>query len=354
MESSRLWEPAAESHRWGTEQAHRGAEGEAVREISVLGPLGRVLTCEVGSLNEVAMRGVEWLERQAGRDQILDELARCSSRKTCRGKTIRDHNLVASLDILSHFGHASASPLIRGFLARPLTASHLYALPLTRRIGCVKPDDQDAVAESLARLLLESERCDLPDDWKSAFAIDVYRALVSFSPATAIEMAASRLESLQGPDLTATLEACAVALRRCGQTLDPEVSGPFSAVIQTVWRAFVDDRRPTSIGNRPGIMGRLLEILGRLGADAESAIGSLTDHPLKHRAVYQFASRPLDFLTPTKRLKLYGQVIDGLIESNSFLSASKFVSQVVMEDRDQGVLRAIFEEIRQSNLTRTR
>ena len=295
------------------------------------GPLGELLTCDVESLPEVGARVTRWFDDQGtAQDSMLGLLAYRASSGLLAGRAIGDHNRIAAIEILARYSHWSASRLINRYLSQPIREYHLFAMPLARLQQLARSSDVGAIAGNIVRLYRESNGFQPAQRWRERFTVEVFRTLVEISPAEVVGALATELVSVGDLELTPILESVSLAARKFDQATLSQ--GPLGASLARIWACYVENRSTGDIGNRPGIMGRLAELLGRTGADLDSLFSALNDHPLRMQVLYQFTRRPLDFAPVESRFRWYVDVLKSMTNAKQTLAFKRFLIEVVVPD----------------------
>jgi hypothetical protein len=297
------------------------------------GPLVELLTCEVNSLAEAGAKVMRWLDDQPSmQDSLLCLLAVRSNSDSLAGQPIGDHNRIATIEILARYGHWSAPQLVTRYLSQPIREYHLYALPLVRLQQIARSQNAGSIAQEVVRLYGQSITFRPIPRWQERFTVEVFRTLADISPAEVVGSLAPHIANIGDLELTSVLESVCQAARRSDHGALSQ--GPLGVTLAQVWDRYVADRSTNDIGNRPGIMGRLAELLGRTGADLNSLFSVLEGHPLRMQVLYQFTRRPLDFAPSEHRFRWYMDVMKLMTKEKQSLAFKRFLTEVVVPDLD--------------------
>jgi hypothetical protein len=218
---------------------------------------------------------------------------------------------------------------------------HLYVIPLSRHPNVLISGDRQAMARAITKLFAECSTQESPK-WRARFTVEVFRSLSAISPEAIIDDLASAVGEVEDLELTPVLEAVCEAARNFPRERLVRSPG-LSHAIRSTWKQQATDRGTEVIGNRPGIMGRLLELLGRLGEAPLELIQGLEGHPLKERALHQFVFRPIEFLDPKQRLSVYWEALLGTSDPYAF---RQIISEVVLKDNDPEVRETVRRRLR--------
>jgi hypothetical protein len=298
---------------------------------SSFGPISEVLTCEIDALPEIGREVIRWLEEQKNLyAQLLDWLSFRAGSGQISGQSIGDHNRIAAIEILSRYGHWSAPHLIDRYFSQAVREYHLFAMPLARLPQVIQSNDAKSIEGNILRLYSESRNFQPSPRWRERFMVEVFRTLVEISPANIVGPLAHDLENIADLELTPILESVSVAARKLDRGVLSE--SPLKSAIANIWDRYIENKSIVDIGNRPGIMGRLLELKGRVDENLDPYLVALNDHPLKMQVLYQFTQRPLDFASVEYRFRWYGETLKSMIEGKQNFALKKFLTEIVVPD----------------------
>ncbi len=194
----------------------------------------------------------------------------------------------------------------------------------------IKSQESKSIAENIVRLYCESRNLQIAVRWRERFAVETFRTLAELSPVDVVSAIAADLPNIADFELTPVLESISVAARELDRTTLSRA--PLKASLKLVWERYVEDKSAEDIGNRPGIMGRLMELFGRVGENLVPLFAALDSHPLKMQVLYQFTRRPLDFAPVKVRFRWYANVSRLMIEGKQSFALKKFLTEVVVPD----------------------
>jgi hypothetical protein len=295
------------------------------------GPVRELLTCDKPALPGTGRDILRWLDEQKNiQASILDWLSHRVISGRVTGQVIGDFNRIAAIEILARYDHRSAPQLIERYLAEPIRENHLYAMPLARLQQTIKSQEAKSLAENIVRLYGESKTIEPAARWRERFVVETFRTLVELSPANAVGAISGDLASIADFELTAVLESISQAARKVDRTTLTQ--SPLKLSLKAVWNRYIEDKSAEELGNRPGIMGRLLELLGRVGEDLRPYFESLDQHPLKMQVLYQFVRRPLDFAKVNHRFRWYADALKLMADAKQSFAITKFLTEVVVPD----------------------
>jgi hypothetical protein len=298
---------------------------------SSFGPVGELLVSDMVSLPEVGRAVAHWLDEQQNlQASILDWLSHRAGSGLIAGRPIRDHNRIAAIEVLARYNHWSAPHLIDRYLSETIREFHLYAMPLARLQQVSRSADAKSIVGNIIRLYGESRNFQPGTRWRERFIVETFRTLVELSPVDVIGSLANDLANIADFELTAVLESVSLAARKFDRGVLSQ--SPLKASLQSIWNRYVEDRSTRDIGNRPGIMGRLIELLGRVGENLDPFFAAINDHPLRMQVLYQFTRRPLDFASVGNRFRWYADVLKSMVEAKQSFALKKFLTEVVVPD----------------------
>jgi hypothetical protein len=304
------------------------------------GPVRELLTCDKGILPETGREIARWLDEQKNiQTSILDWLSHRVNSGRLSGQPIGDFNRIAAIEILARYNHRSAPHLIERYLAEPIRENHLYAIPLARLQQMGKSQDAKSIAENIVRLYGESRDFQPVARWRERFAVEAFRTLAELSPADVVGALSNDLDQIADFELTPILESISVAARKLARPVLSQA--PLKAPLRLVWDRYVEDKSTEDIGNRPGIMGRVMELVGRVGENLGPYFAALDSHPLRMQVLYQFTRRPLDFAPVKVRFRWYANVSKLMIEAKQNFALKKFLTEVVVPDMPPELQKAI-------------
>lgn len=298
---------------------------------SSLGPIGELLACERDALPDLGRDAIRWLDQlNSLQTPALDWFSRQTSSGWIFGRPIGDHNRIAAIEILARYNHSSAPRLVDRYLSEPIREYHLYVLPLARLPQVGRSLEAGSIGRRIVQLYGESKAIQPEARWRERFAVEAFRSLVDLSPNDVVGVLASDLENIADLELTPILESVSLAARKVdGDRLS---QSPFKTALRAVWDRYIKDGSTENVGNKPGILGRVLELLGRAGEDLAPFWALLKGHPLGTRILYQFVRRPLEFASSETRLRWYRDVMVLMIEAKQDFALRKFLIEVVVPD----------------------
>ena len=309
-----------------------------------LGALVELLICNEDSLPQVGSSVARWLEDFSdSRSLMLGWLAFRAQLDSFEGRIIREHNRVAVIELAARNGIHASSLLIRDYLSLPLRKYHLFIVPLARIPNLLKGNELGAAATEIVRLFRESTISPSTERWQESFAVEVFRTLADISPNEVVNSVSAHLDKVRELELTAVLESVSLAARK--STAECLAVAPLRESALRLWRQYQENRDSTRIGNRPGIMGRLVEILGRSGLSVDDLLQGIADHPLGRQVLYQSVQRPLEFMPTDQRLRLYGRALEFMVETNQLLAAKRFMKDVFLTSLGPSLEKSIFRWI---------
>lgn len=304
------------------------------------GPVRELLTCDRTALQPRGRDILRWLDEQKNiQTTILDWLSHRVISNRVAGQVIGDFNRIAAIEILARYNHRSVPLLIDRYLAEPIRENHLYAMPLARLQQTIKSAEMASITASIVRLYGESRAVEVAPRWRERFSVETFRTLAEASPVHAVGTITSDLPNVADLELTPILESISQAARKVSRAILAD--SPLRASLKTVWDRFVADKSTENLGNRPGIMGRLLELLGRTGEDPSPCVASLDGHPLKMQVLYQFVRRPLDFAAVDNRFRWYADALKLMVEAKQNLAIRKFLTEIVVPDMPPDLQKSI-------------
>ena len=308
------------------------------------GPVRDLLTCNRAVLAAKGREIIRWLDEQKGiQTSILDWLSHRVLSGRVMGQAIEDFNCIAAIEILARHGHRSTPHLIERHLAGPVRENHIYAMPLARLQQTIKSPEMASIAGHIVRLYEESRALDPVPRWRGRFSVEAFRTLADSAPRAAFGSVASDLPNVADLELTPILESLSIAARKVEHPL--LVESPIRAAAKSVWERYARDKSATNLGNRPGIMGRLLELLGRSGEDLSACLATLDGHPLRMQVLYQFVQRPLEFAPVRSRFKWYAAALKLMVEAKQNLAVTKFLTEVVVPDMPPELQKSIISTL---------
>ena len=315
------------------------------------GPVRDLLTCDKAALPATGREIARWLDEQKNiQISILDWLSHRVNSGRLAGQPIGDFNRIAAIEILARYDHRSAPPLIERYLADPIRENHLYAIPLARLQQMSKSQHAKSIADNIVRLYGESRDFQPVTRWRERFAVEAFRTLAELSPGDVADALSNELDKVADFELTPILESISVAARKLSRAA-LELT-PLKASLKLVWDRYVEDKSTEDIGNRPGIMGRVLELVGRTGESLEPFFAALEGHPLKMQVLYQFTRRPLEFASVKVRFGWYANVSKLMIEAKQNFALKKFLTEVVVPDMPPELQKAIIGTLTENQSAR--
>ena len=318
----------------------RALNAAASSRRPAFGPVRELLTCDRASLQSRGRDSLHWLDEQMNiQTTILDWLSHRVLSGRIAGQPIGDFNRIAAIEILARYNHRSVPQLIDRYLAEPVRENHLYAMPLARLQQTVKSEEAASIAASIVRLYGESRVFEATPRWRERFSVETFRTLAEASPVHAIGTITSDLPNIADLELTPVLESISQAARLVDRAILAE--SPLRVSLNTVWDRFAADKSTENLGNRPGIMGRMLELLGRTGEAPGPCLASLDGHPLKMQVFYQFVRRPLDFATVGDRFRWYADALNFMAEAKQTFAIKKFLTEIVIPDMPPDLQKSI-------------
>ena len=308
------------------------------------GPVRELLTCDRAVLQSRGRDTLRWLDEQKNiQTTILDWLSHRVISDRIAGQVIGDFNRLAAIEILARYNHRSVPLLIDRYLAEPIRENHLYAMPLARLQQTIKSVEIASITASIVRLYGESRAAEFAPRWRERFSVETFRTLAETSPVHAVGTITSDLPNVAAFELTPILESISQAARKVSSAVLAE--SVLRASLLTVWDRFVADKSTENLGHRPGIMGRLLELLGRTGQDPSPCLASLHDHPLRMQVLYQFLRRPLDFAEVDNRFHWYADALRLMVEAKQNLAIRKFLAEIVVPDMPPDLQQRIISKL---------
>jgi hypothetical protein len=303
-----------------------------------------LLACNRAVLAAKGREILRWLDEQEGiRTSILDWLSHRLISGRVTGQTIGDFNRIAGIEILARHNHRAAPQLIERYLAGPVRENHIYAMPLARLQQTIKSPEMRSIADHIVRLYGESRAIDPAPRWRGRFSVEAFRTLAESSPSSVFGPLVTDLANIGDLELTPILEALSVAARKVE---GPMLAGsPVRAAAKEVWDRHVADKSTENLGNRPGIMGRLLELLGRSGEDLSPCFASLDVHPLRMQVLYQFVQRPLEFASVESRFRWYAAALKLMVVAKQNLAVKKFLTEIVVPDMPPDLQKSIISTL---------
>jgi hypothetical protein len=315
---------------------------------SAFGPVGELLICNPIALPEVGRALARWLDEQKNvQTTILDWLSHRAGSGLIAGRPIGDHNRIGAIEILARYSHWSAPHLIDRYLSEPIREFHLYAMPLARLQQVNRSPDAKTIAGNIIRLYNESRNYQPSPRWRERFTVEAFRTLAELSPADVVGPMASDLTNVADFELTTVLDSVSLAARKFDRHVLSHT--PLKTAVESVWKHYLEDRSTGDIGNRPGIMGRLIELVGRVGEDLDPFFAALNDHPLRMQILYQFTRRPLDFASVDNRFRWYADVLKAMVEAKQSSALKKFLTEVVFPDMPQELQKTIIGTLTKKN-----
>jgi len=258
-------------------------------------------------------------------------------------RNIGEHNRVAILELVAREHSWPALRLTQEYLSLPLRKYHLFVIPLVRIPRLFNEDDARRAAAEIVRLFNESIGVQFEPQWQERFTVEVFRTLCEISPSDVVNSIGEHLDKVGDFELTAVLESVCWAAQKSNAMSLSEASLKASAL--KLWRQYVSDADIVNIGNRPGIMARLIEILGRSGFSVDDLMQEIVHHPLKPQVLYQFVQRPLDFLLIQQRLHLFINTLQHMVDTKQFLAAKRFTRDVFLPTIGPGLEEGIFRRM---------
>jgi hypothetical protein len=267
-------------------------------------------------------------------------------------RRIEEHNRVAVLELLAREHFLQASTLIQRYLSLPVSKYHLFILPLIRIPRLFDKDDSISAAREIARLYIDSVGVQFEPKWRERFTVEVFHTLSEISPDVLINTIGKLLDEVGEFELTAVLESVCKAARRSDAISLSKA--PLKASALKLWNRYTTGVHVKDTDNRPGIMGRLLEILGRSGFEVEDLMQQIAESPIKPQILYQFVQRPLDFLATQRKLTLFMLTLQHMVETKQFFAAKRFTRDVLLPSIGPGFEEGLFRRILSPSQEETR
>lgn len=324
--------PSDNSADWHEATRRRGLRATSPPDNILRFRIDRLLRCSEDELGEAAQRVIDTLGKFGpGRRHAYLALLADGIRRSGFPHIGPIANQVAAIEILEFFGSKIAAEFVEAGLGRPVDRYSIYFVSLTHNLQVPSDGESTRLAGSMVRLLDEAANKSVSDFSFSSLCAVAYKSLAFLSPRAALGPASRHLLKVESLELTAVLQAMVDAARRVGDPslFSQEVTRCVSTLYGTYMQAHEDE-----VDNIPGVVARLLELLGRSGQSLDRQLDDIVSHPLGSQILYLCMQSGLDFIPPESRNCWYAAILKTLSREGQ---RDEFVETIQLIVRDESM-----------------